>query len=159
MPLKSLIAQNINVWINDSGNVEITTEKAIDVSKIISDWYRVKDTISSYEKKIKKKDSIIKQMYLENKKTISQLNSINEYIFKKNREIDSIYEERIKINKKFKNKLSLKIDINSNFKNIYNIQTLSQLEYKINNFYIFVRNQSGIKTKSDFKFGAGYIIF
>ena len=53
--MQSLLLTAQNTWINENGNVEMTPRKAIDQSKIISDWYRLTDSVKPLQDKVVEK--------------------------------------------------------------------------------------------------------
>lgn len=74
-----LFCQGQNIKYNENtGKVEITPDKAIDLSKIVSDWERQSDTINSLQEKLDRSKELLEEYSILNRNLAKEILTLNE---------------------------------------------------------------------------------
>lgn len=155
VPLSSLIAQDI--WYNkQTGFVESTTDKAIDLSKIVSDWKVLRKDVKDKDSIILQKNKTIKKLESLIADKIARIDELTDVVIKQNSKVDSIGDRQIKTALKAYSRFSLRGEIFSEINNLENIKALARLNYDLERIYLFTSAIYENNNNSNINFGIGY---
>jgi uncharacterized coiled-coil protein SlyX len=140
----------------------MTPAKAIDNSKIVSDWKRRRDTMPILEARIKELEERVDFLVRENEKQLTEIEVLNRIVFEKNQEADSLADESIKTAKGLFSRLSFRAE------GVYvptpgEFELNGRIEFRISKFYLLGEGtarrfqiEQFSEDRFEYKIGLGY---